>query len=222
MKLFFDDCFLQGEKIFLRKPNIEKDIVNGNWHQWFNDMEITKHLVHGVYPNSSDEQIKIVEVELSRSNSILLSIIDKETEKMLGIISLKSIDLINRNAEIAIVMGFEKKPGVAIEAMALLTQHAFDRLNLQKIYAGQHEELWSWINTLKTIGYKIEGIRRKGGYRDGKSYDIILTGITDEDYYSLKMERGGKLIDSFEKTYKRKNKINFIAEIKKIIKNINN
>lgn len=221
MNLSDKDCFLEGELVYLRKPQIEKDIVQGDWHQWFNDQEITKYLVHGVYPNDRADQVSIIENQLKVKSTLLLSIIDKSTDDMIGVVSLKAIDLINRTAEIAIVTGFKKLPGGAIEAMALLTEHAFERLNLIKLYAGQHIELWKWVNTLETIGYKIEGYRVNMGFRGGKPYDVVLTGITDRDYFKLKEERGGKLIDTFDKLYARKRKENIIGRLKDFLIELN-
>jgi RimJ/RimL family protein N-acetyltransferase len=214
------NVFIQGELVYLRKPIIEKDVINGDWHQWFNDYEITKYLVHGVYPNDKETQVKIVEDQLKNKSSLILSIVDNKSDEMVGVISLKSIDLINRNAEIGIVMGFQKIPGGAVEAMALLTQHAFDRLNLIKLYAGQHEDLWKWVNTLECIGYKIEGVRRNAGIRNGKIYDVVLTGITKEDYYDLKTKYGGKLFDSIESIFPRKRRENLIPDLKAYIAKI--
>jgi RimJ/RimL family protein N-acetyltransferase len=179
-------------------------------------------LIHGVFPLNREDQYRIIESGLNNKSGLLLSIIDNKTDKMIGVVSLKSIDLINGVAEIAIVMGFDKVPGAAIEAMALLTQHAFDRLNLNKLYAGQHMALWKWVNTLETIGYKLEGYRTNFGVRDGESYDIVLTGIDKENYYRLKAERGGKLIHNFDQLYQLKRKENIFPKLAQFLKELNN
>jgi RimJ/RimL family protein N-acetyltransferase len=134
--------FLLGKIVSLRKPDLDLDIMQGDWHEWFNDYNTTQYLVHGLFPVSREEEYEIVKKNLNRSDSLILTIIDTQSKDVLGVISLTSIDHVNRRAEIAIVMGKRStKVGAAIEAMALLTQHAFDRLNLEKIYAGQHESL---------------------------------------------------------------------------------
>ncbi|MEH1919325.1 GNAT family N-acetyltransferase [Nostoc sp.] len=189
MNLNKNDCFLEGEIVYLRLPDIQKDIYEGNWHQWFNDPDITRYLIHGVYPINREKEAHIIEQEIKKTNSIVLSIIYKENHQHIGVISLKNIDLINRNAEIGIVMGVQTIMGSALEAMALLTKHSFDKLNLIKIYAGQHEGLWKWINTLELIGYRIEGYRHNSGIRFGQSYGVVLTSVDGEDFYELKKKR---------------------------------
>jgi RimJ/RimL family protein N-acetyltransferase len=216
------ESFIEGEIVYLRKPNIEEEIYNGEWHSWFNNMEITKYLTHGIYPIDKNDEAQIVEDELKNPKSFLLSIYDNETNNHIGVISLKSIDLINRNAEIGIVMGSTKVRGAALEAMALMTEHAFERLNLIRLYAGQHMGLWKWVNTIELIGYKIEGYRKNGGVR-GQNYDTVLTGITMEDYNHLKKKRGGKLLlQPFSKIYSEKRKDNLLPKVDEFFKSLYN
>lgn len=216
------DLFLKGEIVSLRKPNIEKDILQGEWHQWFNDAEITKYLVHGLFPTDRESQKLLIEAELKRSDTLLLSIISNKTGKMIGVVSLKGIDYINRNAEIGMVLGFEKEPGTGLEAMALITQHGFDRLNLIKIHAGTYEEHWKWANILETIGYKMEGIRKNMMIRNGRTYDVLLIAIEKEDYYTLKERRGGKLIQSVDELYEKRTNINQVPALGEAIDSFNN
>ena len=188
------DDFICGESIYLRIPNIENDIINGNWHSWFNDPDVTKYLVHGVYPIDRFGEAKLVEAEMKKTNSLLLCIIQKTGGKHIGVISLKNIDLVNRTAEIAIVMGPERSSTAAIEAMAVIMKHAFERLNLSLLYAGQHEALWKWVNTLSLIGFKIDGFRKNAGFRNGESYGIFLTSVSSEDFFELQQMRNGKVL----------------------------
>lgn len=100
--------------------------------------------------------------------------------------------------------------------MALLTQHAFDRLNLDKIYAGQHEKLWKWVNTLELIGYKIEGYREKFGRRNCKPYGVVLTGVEVDNFNELRSVRDGKILGddiySLMKSRSKKNKVFDLAQ----------
>jgi RimJ/RimL family protein N-acetyltransferase len=208
-------AFLSGNIVALRKPDLEIDIMQGDWHEWFNDYETTQYLVHGLVPVSREDEYEIVKRNLNRSDSLILTISDIQTGCNLGVISLTSIDHINRRAEIAIVMGKRStRVGTAIEAMALLTQHAFDRLNLDKIYAGQHEALWKWVNTLELIGYQIEGYRKSFGRRNCKSYGIVLTGVTSDKFNDLRQQRNGDILgDDVITLLKKRCKTNRIPKL---------
>ena len=186
--------FITGKIVCLRPPVLPEDVLDGGWHNWFNDQIITEHLEHGVRPISAGEEINILEAACSRPSSMIFAITRAVDQKLIGTISLRDINHLQRRAEIGLVLGNDKCPGAAIEAMALLTQHAFDRLNIEKLYAGQHEDLWKWVNTLGTIGYTIEGFRESYGYRNGKSYGVLLTGITASQFYALRNKRGGDIL----------------------------
>lgn len=212
------DIFLPGKTVSLCHPNIEEDIIKGEWHTWFNNYRITEFLEHGFVPLNAEEEANIITSEMHKESSLILTIIENITSTQVGVISLKNINHIQRRCEIGMVTSEKRTEGAALESIALLTCHAFDRLNLQKIYAGQHEGLWKWINTLNLIGYKIEGIRRSQGFRNGSSYDIVLTGITSIDFYSLKQQRNGDILNGdVKKLMKNRSNVNNVERFKKLL-----
>lgn len=189
--------FLSGKYVYLRPPDIEKDVYNGKWTYWFNDRNVTRYIRHGVFPNTIEKQAEFVRSAMSDNSKVLLCIIDRSNNTHMGVISFIGIDLINRKAEIGIVIGEKEYPPAApLEAMALMTEYGFERLNLNKINAGQCTELWPWVNSLELIGYKIEGYGRGTLIKNGRIYDQFHTGITADDYFKLKKERKNKLATS--------------------------
>ena len=78
-----NEAFLIGEIVYLRKPNIDNDVLKGEWHSLFNDKEITKYLVHGIFPVSREQEAGYVEDQLNDSKSLLLSIVSKESDEHL-------------------------------------------------------------------------------------------------------------------------------------------
>lgn len=186
--------FLEGKYVYLRPPDIQKDVLDGPWFSWFNDKDVTKYLGQGVFPNTVEKQADFVRSLKTDTSRIVLCIIEKVPERHIGVISLHNINLLDKKAVISIVMG-EKKyaPEAPLEAMALLTEHGFDRLNLNKIDAGQSIELWKWVNTIGLIGYRIEGYIESIMVRDGKVHDGVHTGITAERFYRLREERNGNI-----------------------------
>ncbi|MBU0630368.1 MAG: GNAT family N-acetyltransferase [Candidatus Margulisbacteria bacterium] len=216
---FAPAVFLTGELVYLRTPDIEKDVISGKWYTWFNDKATTKYLGQGIYPNTIEKQVDFVNSLKNDKTKILLSIIDKASDSHVGVISFNDIDFVNRKASISIVVG-EKKyaPGVPLEAMALMIEHGFDRLNLNKIWAGQVVDLWKWVNQLELIGFRIEGYNESSFIRDGKIQDTVWTGVTADRFYEIKGKRGGKLCpDSIGELMKKRSKEDKAAKIKKYI-----
>jgi RimJ/RimL family protein N-acetyltransferase len=216
-----EETFLEGSLVYLRKPDVQKDVMEGEWHQWFNDMRTTKYLVHGVFPLNREDEALHVRKMVDDPSSLLLAVCLKATGRHIGVISLKGIDWLNRCAEIGLVMGVRDVEGAALEAMALLTKHGFDRLNLIRIYCGQHEALWAWVNTLELIGYRIEGCRRVAGIRGGRAYDVLMTAITAEDFYRLQAERDGNILTaSTASLLSRSRKDNLLPQVRDFFKNL--
>jgi len=187
------DIFLDGDIVALRQPNIEKDVIEGHWHSWFNDPVTTQFLVHGNFPVNREQQAEIVAREMADPTSLLLVAVDKKNARHIGVICLKFINPVLRTAELSIVFGDRSVKGAALEAVALLTQHAFDRLNLQRISGGQHVGLWQWMNSLELIGYRLEGYHEHYGIRNGEKYDVASYAITSERFYDLLKRRGGTI-----------------------------
>ena len=187
-------AFLIGKYIYLRPPNIEKDVLKGKWFSWFNDKNTTKFLLQGVFPNTIEKQLDFVESLKTDANRILLCIIDKATNEHIGVISINDIDLLNKTATISIVLGEKNRPKESgLEAIGLMKEYAFDRLNLNKLNGGQVVDLWKWVNKLELIGYRIEGLFEAMSVRDGKIHDVFHTGITAERFYKLREERNGNI-----------------------------
>jgi len=188
-----DDIFLEGRIVALRQPDIEQDIIKGHWHSWFNDSVTTQYLVHGSFPVNKAQQAEIIAREMADPTSLLLVVLDKKTSRHIGVVCLKFINNITRSAELSIVFGDRSVKGAALESVALLTRHAFDRLNLQRISGAQHADLWQWMNSLELIGYQLDGYHQHYGIRDGEKYDVASYAITSKRFYDLQKQRGGNI-----------------------------
>ncbi|MBL4612531.1 MAG: GNAT family N-acetyltransferase [Emcibacter sp.] len=188
-----NDIFLEGEIVVLRQPDVEKDVLQGHWHSWFNDPVTTQYLVHGVFPVNREQQAEIVTREMADPSSLLLVVIDKATSRHIGVVCLKFINHTLRSAALSIVFGDRSVRGAPLEAVALLTKHAFDRLSLQRVYGGQHASLWQWMNSLELIGYRLDGYSQDYGIRNGETYDIANYAVTSSHFYTLQKQRDGNI-----------------------------
>jgi len=188
------DAFLVGNKVYLRALN-EQD-AEGNWYKWFNDQEVTKYVEKGIFPNTKEKQKAHLINMQNSSSDLLLAIIDKKTHAHVGVIGLHNINWIYRKAEISIILGEKGAWGAdsGLEAMALMIGHGFEKLNLNKIYAGQHEGLGKWRKTLELIGFKTEGVLKDELFTQGRYWDAVRIAVFACDYFKLLEERGGKIL----------------------------
>ena len=97
------DAFLVADTIYLR-PLTEKDI-EGNYRFWLNDKDIVQFNSHGRFPMTSEKLRDYVRSIHSSNSALVLGVIDKETDAHIGNISLQAINWIDRNAEIAFLLG---------------------------------------------------------------------------------------------------------------------
>ena len=191
-----DFAFLKGHTIYLRPP-VEDDVIDGNWHAWYNDSHVTRFNSHGIFPNTREAQLEYLRASLADTGKLMLAIIASEGDRLLGNVSLQKIDLINRRAEIAITLGEERSETAALEAMALLVGHGFRRINLNRIYGGAHCGLDVWVGMLGALGFRVEGRHEQYFRRDGKYWDTILFRVLADEYFEIEDSvEGGLLRDS--------------------------
>ena len=66
------------------------------------------------------------------------------------------------------------------EAGDLLINHAFQNLNLHRIYCGTSSNNIGMQKLATKLGMKKEGVRKDSIFNDGRYYDIIEYGIIND------------------------------------------
>jgi len=169
--------FLKGSSIGLRRLNTID--VAGNYDNWLNDPEITKYNSHGRFPISRENLNEYVINVNNSKNTLILAVIDIDSKLHIGNIGLQNINWIDRNAEIAFLLG-EKRfwgKGVMVEAGLILIRHGFNSLNLHRIYCGTSSQNIGMQKLALKLGMIQEGVRKEAIFKDNKYYDIIEFGI---------------------------------------------
>jgi RimJ/RimL family protein N-acetyltransferase len=189
------EIFLAGETIDLVIPNrlaIDRD----GWHSWFNDPEVTRYSDFGHYPNTPELQVSYMEsVQGTGSNRLALLIRPVSVDRVVGVASLSNIHPIHRAAETAVVIGDRGDTRGALfwglEAKALLTQHAFETLGLERVGGSQAMPLADWQRLQALFGFRPEGIKRRAFRRGHESINTVTSSCTYQDYLAVKEARDG-------------------------------
>ena len=186
-----NDIFIEGETINLCSP-VDDDF--NIWYKWFNSTKITKFLEQGKFPNSKNQQIKYYNDAIESGRFIVM--IKSKKSKLIGVISLSQIDYEKSSCQIALVCPVNSRdaPCAALEAMALVTEHAFIRFGMSKVWASQaFPELARWTQKLEIIGYKVDGFGR-GSFQHGINVsDSVMISIIKEDFLRLISRRSGSI-----------------------------
>ncbi len=183
------NIFIEGKEIDLISLN--EDLArNSNWHQWFNDEKVTAFMQRHYYPNTASQQVEYFKSSIEGNTArVQCGILHKKDQVLIGSIALNSIDFINRNSELSVLIGERKYHNLSylVEAHRLMLRHAFDTMNLNRVYGGSAiKEVDSLF--CRALGYSREGVLRQHIYKNGGYLDSYLFGILKEDYDELKQK----------------------------------
>jgi len=170
-------------KRFLLKPFIKEDISE-DYLSWFSSPEVTKHNSHGLGSFVKDDAEKYLE---NNPDNIIFGIWAKrETDVLklkksihIGNISLQSINQTNKSAEMAIVMGNTDywRMGYATEALSILIDHGFKKMNMHRIWTGTAATNIGMQRVAQKLGFKKEGELKSGVWLNGKYENVISYGL---------------------------------------------
>lgn len=176
-------AILVGDRIILRE--YRKDDLP-YLRKWVNNPEITKYLSHiFLYPHSMTETESYLNSLIDGSCGIKGFVIAaKEDEEYIGQIDLVKIDWINRIASLGMVIGNTENlgRGYGSEAIKLIQEFAFNKLNLHKLELEVREYNYRAIACYKKCGFVEEGRIRQNHFIDGKYTDTLLMGILKSEW----------------------------------------
>ncbi|MBK7001223.1 MAG: GNAT family N-acetyltransferase [Rhodoferax sp.] len=190
MPQFLDDKFiLRGRYVNLRPLRIDDAEFTFRWRRG----ERAALLNQGA--QTVEQQISWI---TSRPTNEHNFIIETRADKPIGMLSLSGIDVANRVGEPGrfLIGDEEAAQGIpaAAEAMKLLYELAFDRLELRRIWgivASNNHRMIKWQTYL---GMVREGCLRQHLFLNGKSQDAILFGLLADEYRRVTLPRLESLI----------------------------
>jgi RimJ/RimL family protein N-acetyltransferase len=184
------NSFLIGDRIYLRQV-VREDAEN--YYHWLNDQDTTKYMQRGIYPTSIEDCRDYIEL-MQDNGSMHLAIIRKDKEIKtnlpaefacyIGNITLLNIHPTFRSAEISIIIGDKqcRGNGYGTEAIKLLVDHAFTRMNLNRLQAGMVTKNVSSQGAFMNAGFQQEGILRQAYYCEGEYQDVQIMSILKSDW----------------------------------------
>lgn len=170
-----------GERIYLTTID-RADIPH--YSRWFTDLELTAYLGQVGRAYMPEDEQEWYERVVKAQNNRTFAIIVREGERMVGSVSLMSINAQQQTAELGIAVADRSVwgEGYGTEATRLMTDYGFTFLNLQTIFL----RLISF-NERAHRAYLKAGYREAGRLRgmivfNGKRYDDILMDIVREEF----------------------------------------
>lgn len=176
------NIFLRSNRLYYEP--LEEKHLSEQYVSWLNSSKITQYNSHGVFPNTYEKTKSYVQSLQSDKSSIILAMIDELTNIHVGNIAIQSIDLINSNCEISIMIGNKNfwSKGYGYEAFYTVMKHCFNKLNLHKISLGTTIDNLGMQRIAQKLNMTLEGTRREEMQRDGKYFDVVLYGIVKNEF----------------------------------------
>jgi RimJ/RimL family protein N-acetyltransferase len=168
------------------EPILVKDIVNLREYlvlkkKNITDQDLMRYTSHTRIPKNMDNYIdEAIDFILNGLylKKYFMFILSNPFYK--GEINLQNINWINKTAEMTF---FIWSKGSTVEAGKQVIDHAFSKLNLNKIWLGTPACHIAMQKVAEKIGMKKEAELKKEFYLDGKYYDVYRYSIFQEDYY---------------------------------------
>jgi RimJ/RimL family protein N-acetyltransferase len=175
---------LVGKKCYLSPIDINDA---GKFTEWLNDLELTINLtLYNSIINVENEKVFLE--NLSKEHNY--SIIDLETNELIGNCGFLNIEHVNQTAETGIFIGNKKfwNKGYGTEALSLLIDYGFKALNFHNIMLKVYEYNKSAIKCYEKIGFIPIGKRRDALYRNMERHNIIFMDILANEFYEKNKE----------------------------------
>lgn len=174
--------FISGERIVLRPLALED--LEGAYPSWFDDEVVCEYNSHHVYPYSKDYLANYIENATDNKYQLVFAIIERSSKKHIGNIALQQIDYVVRQADLSFILGDHASwgKGYGYEAGSLVINHAFNALNLNRIYLGTTDHNHGMLKLAEKLGFTVEGRRRAAAYKQGVYRDIIEFGLLKKEW----------------------------------------
>jgi len=100
-----------------------------------------------------------------------------------GVVSLSAINRVHETADWAFYLDASQQgKGMGSLIEFWLLDHAFNTVGLEKLNCEVLETNPAVIKMHQKFGFSIEGVRRKNVIKDGKRIDVVLLGISREEW----------------------------------------
>jgi RimJ/RimL family protein N-acetyltransferase len=112
-------------------------------------------------------------------------LVDGETEPV-GLVSLTGVDPVHRRAEFHLLIGRRDLHGrgVGTEATRQMLRHAFEDLNLHRVFLSVLAHNVVAVRLYEKTGFVREGVAREAAYKNGRYNDMVQMAVLSQEFAS--------------------------------------
>jgi RimJ/RimL family protein N-acetyltransferase len=175
--------FLVGTSVYLRPLELADAPT---MVPWLNDSEVTRHL-RGYQPMTLAAEEAFLRRMSESPTDLALGIALRANDRLVGATGLHKMDTRNRHAEFGICIGDKSAwgKGHGTEATRLVVRHAFDTLNLNRVWLQVYEYNERGLRVYQKVGFRTEGRLRQDTFRDGRYWDTVVMAVLREEWEAV-------------------------------------
>lgn len=173
---------IKSSKVFLSR--IEKSDMQ-YVYEWFNDIEFLKYYDYmPPLPQKKEEVDKTFNDYEKNKESDVFAIRLIDNNQIIGIAGFDDIIKENKVATLFIGIGNQdvRGKGYGKEALYILLEYGFNKLDFYRIQLNVLEFNTAAISLYEKAGFKKEGLYREFVLRDGKRHDLLLYGLLKSEW----------------------------------------
>jgi len=156
---------------------------------WRNDPEVRDQILSFRFPVSHVMEADFVNRAIAGNGiqQCVAGVVDMSDDALCGIVYLRDIDWISRNAAFGLMIGRRdrQRRGLGRRALRLMLHHGFDVLNMERIYLYVVEYNFPARRLYETSGFAYEGALRKHVALGGERFDLLAMGMLRAEFDGL-------------------------------------
>lgn len=154
--------------------------------KWRNSSEIWLYNTQYVLLNMVNQQQWYEQIMQKKSDRIMFMVTNK-LGKPIGVCGLIHIDLKDKIASIAIIIGEKEyqNKGFGTEILQMLVDYGFNQVRIHRIEAEVFAYNQASTKLFEKMNFKQEVILRDSLWRNGKWWDILILSILQNEYTKI-------------------------------------
>ena len=158
---------ISGSQIDLRPITLED--LTDNYVAWMNNYEVVR-FTESRFITHTWQSIEEFIRSANNEKTHTFAIIDKDSDKHIGNIKLGGINWNHLFGDVGLIIGLKEYHGrgIATECIRLVTEYAFSRLGLHKVWCGVYEPNIGSLRAFQKAGWEIYATEPHKYFFEGK------------------------------------------------------
>ena len=132
----------------------------------------------------ANQNVWYEEIVMNDPKTIMFSIIELESNRLLGACGLCYIDWANKNADFSIYIGADNlyiDDKFALDAALIMVRYGFKELGLHRLWAEIYDFDDDKRKFFETLGFELEGRHHETHWSEGKWHDSLFYSLLNNE-----------------------------------------